>query len=149
MHNLAFSKCRECKGKHRDNTSKTAWLLDSGANRHFTYRRDNFVDYTELEQPETLHTANSTSRIIGEGTIVIRVPNLDGSYRPVTIHGVRHCPDINVNLLSLGTFLCKEGMSVSGSSDQMVLRLHGKPYLVFTPTKPGATLFGVIRALLV
>jgi hypothetical protein len=68
---------------------------------------------------------------------------LDGSYCPVTIHGVRHCPDINVNLLLLGTFLRKEGMSVSGLSDQMVLRLHSKPYLVFTPTKPGATLFGV------
>jgi hypothetical protein len=61
MHNLAFSKCLECKGKHRDNAGKTAWLLDSGANCHFTYRRDDFVDYTELEQPETLHTANSTS----------------------------------------------------------------------------------------
>jgi hypothetical protein len=61
MHNLAFSKCLECKGKHQGNAGKTAWLLDSGANRHFTYRHDNFVNYTKLEQPEILHTANLTS----------------------------------------------------------------------------------------
>jgi hypothetical protein len=73
---------------------------------------------------------------------------LDGSYHPVTIHGVCHCLDINVNLLLLSTFLHNEGMSISGSLDQMVLCVCGKPPLVFTPTKPCVTLFSVNSGLL-
>jgi hypothetical protein len=95
MHNLDYARCNSCKGKGGANAPKSAWLLDSGANKHFTFSQDEFIEYNAWppSKYERLETANSSTKVVGDGTIAINVPNSDGSFRVVTIPGVRHVPD--------------------------------------------------------
>jgi hypothetical protein len=108
------------------------------------FSQDEFIEYNAWppSKYERLETANSSTKVVGDGTIAINIPNSDGSFRVVTIPGVRHVPDLKVNLLLLGCFL-HDGMSVSGSEDRMDLRRNGKTHLTFYPTKPGSTIFGI------
>jgi hypothetical protein len=126
------------------NAPKSAWLLDSGANKHFTFSQDKFIEYNTWPPSRYKHleTANLSTKVVSNGSIAINVPNSDGSFCVVTIPGVCHIPDLKVNLLLLGCFLC-DGMSVSGSEDQMDLQRNGKTHLMFYPTKPGSTIFSI------
>jgi hypothetical protein len=143
VHDNDFAACIRCKGKKRAG-HQTPWLLDSGASKHFTNNLDDYVDYSAWSPSEqkSLTTATSTAKILGEGTVIIRVPDLNGNYRAVRIRGIRYVPNMNTRLLSLGTFL-QEGMNIRGDEQRLVLEKKGKPFMVFQPSGPRDTLFGV------
>ena len=79
--------------------TEAKWMLDSGASRHFTFDINNYVDY-ETTAEVLVRTANSFTKIVGKGTVIITV---DG--KTVRINPVYHIPDLNCCLLSLGQFL--------------------------------------------
>jgi hypothetical protein len=48
--------------------------VDSGASRYITYYKRAFIEYSALQEPITIQTANGTElQAIGQGTIVLRV----------------------------------------------------------------------------
>ena len=47
------------------------WLIDSGASLHYTNDLNDFVDYQELNTIEFVQTANSSARVLGQGTIIL------------------------------------------------------------------------------
>jgi hypothetical protein len=143
VHAIDIATCSRCKGKNCAG-HKTPWLLDSGASNHYTNNLDDYVDYTAWLRSEhrTLSTATSTTKIIGVGTVMIKVPDLNNGYQTVCIWDVRYVPDLTTRLLSLGTFLA-EGMNVQGDDRRLILEHKGKPFMVFEPRGPRNTLFGV------
>jgi hypothetical protein len=127
-----------------DETKPMAWMLDSGASKHFTNSIDDFVDYTPWPKSEQrlLTTATSTTKIVGEGTVIVKARDLNGKFCHVRINGVRYVPELNTRLLSLGTFL-SEGMNVRGDNKRLVLENDGKTFMVFEPRGPRDTIYGV------
>jgi len=76
------------------------WILDTGCSYHMTYKREWFEEFDE-EAGGCVRMGNKTvSRVKGIGTI--RVKNDDGL--SVVLTNVRYIPDMDRNLLSLGTF---------------------------------------------
>jgi hypothetical protein len=143
VHAIDIAACSHCKGKNRAR-HKTPWLLDSGASNHYTNNLDDYVDYTAWPKSEhqTFSTATSTTKIVGVGTVMIKVPDLNRGYQTVCIRNVCYVPDLTTRLLSLGTFLA-EGMNVQGDNRRLILEHKGKPFMVFEPRGPRDTLFGV------
>jgi hypothetical protein len=144
IHRKDTAACSYCKGKGRTQGHRTPWLLDSGASKHFTSNLNDFVAYKAWDPSDhrVLNTATSKSKIVGEGTCIIQVPDIHGHYRAVRIEGVRYVPDLSMRLLSLGVFL-QEGMVIKGREGKLILEQHNKPFMVFEPRSEGDTLYGV------
>lgn len=71
----------------------SSWLIDSGASRHMTSRREWFSEYKELEEPKSIILGNNeTIYAIGEGTI-------NTTLRP--IKDVLYVPLVSQNLFSI------------------------------------------------
>ncbi|KAG7591060.1 Zinc finger CCHC-type superfamily [Arabidopsis thaliana x Arabidopsis arenosa] len=76
------------------------WILDTGCSYHMTCKREWFEEFNE-DAGGTVRMGNKTvSRVKGVGTI--RVKNDDGL--TVVLTNVRYIPEMDRNLLSLGTF---------------------------------------------
>ena len=71
------------------NETEAEWMLDSGASWHFTFDINDYVDY-ETTAEVLVRTANSFTKIIGKGTVIITV---DG--KTVRISPVYHIPDLS------------------------------------------------------
>jgi hypothetical protein len=82
--------CSHCKGKGRTQGHRTPWLLDSGASKHFTSNLNGFVAYKAWDPSDhcVLNTATSESKVVGEGTCMIQVPDIHEHYCAVCIKGV-------------------------------------------------------------
>src|SRR6266576_3280315 len=65
LNNSLNCPCPTCKLKY---TGKASWLCDSGASDHFTYDHRDFVEYEAFPIPQEVKTADSTSKIPGQGT---------------------------------------------------------------------------------
>jgi hypothetical protein len=143
-HNRETAACSACKGKTRTSGATTPWLIDSGASKRFTNCISDFVDYEPWSKArqQKLTTANGQSRIVGEGSVIIRAKNSSGKYRSVCLSHVQYVPDLTTRLLSLGTFL-RSGMTVTGDGDRLILRHNNREYMVFEPRVLRDTLYGV------
>lgn len=138
-HALHYAACASCKGKGKvtsqsaqSSTEYPVWLLDSGASMHFTYSLDDFMEYTQLEEPIPVSTANSSTMVMGFGTIILNCPDATGQ-STVRITPVFYIPDLTSRLLSLGEFL-RNGLSVRGDSQHISLHFRsGKIFMVFYP----------------
>ena len=87
------------------------WVVDSGASRHMTYCRDAFVEYTTLQAPIVIQTANGAEiQAIGQGTVVLKVPNR-GTIIPIALTEVLYAPGLAGSLISV-VQLQDKGISV-------------------------------------
>ena len=125
----------------QDDKSETEaeWMLDSGASQHFTFDINNYVDYETMAEV-LVRTANSFTKIIGKGTVIITV---DG--KTVRINPVYHIPDLSYRLLSLGQFL-RSGLFSRGSAREISLHEEEKEFLTFYPRSEEDSIY-VIRSL--
>jgi hypothetical protein len=77
------------------------WVVDSGASRHMTYCRDAFTEFSALEEPIVIQTANGTElQAVGQGTVVLKVPR-SGSIRLVELTEVLYVPGLAGSLISV------------------------------------------------
>jgi hypothetical protein len=79
--------------------SNDKWVLDTACKFHMSHKRDWFTTYDSVNGGSVLMGNNVACKIIGIGTIKIRMH--DGIVRTLT--NVRHIPDLKKNLISLGT----------------------------------------------
>jgi hypothetical protein len=83
-------------------------LYDSGAMRHISPYKSDFVSYSLLAPPIFLNTTNQQRfPAIGRGTLVIQIPNGD-TESELTLHGALHALSISYTLVSIAA-LDKEG----------------------------------------
>ena len=87
-------------------------LYDSGASRHISPYKTDFIAYTPLSPPVQLNTANQQHfQAIGLGLLPIHVPNGD-AYSELVVHNVLHAPSVAYTLVSLSA-LDAEGYRMS------------------------------------
>lgn len=76
------------------------WVMDTGCSYHMTHKREWFCDLNE-DVGGSVRMGNKTvARVKGVGSI--KVVNEDGAV--IVLSNVRYIPDMDRNLLSLGTF---------------------------------------------
>jgi hypothetical protein len=106
---LHTQKCEKCKHKMVD---RTAWILDSGASKHFTSTKVDFIDYEVISNaPEVQTASKATLRIEGKGTILLNhlVKNRGTRVVKTTrIYPVLYIPGLSVKLLQ-SSFLPFDG----------------------------------------
>jgi hypothetical protein len=82
-------------------TKGLLWVVDSGASRHMTYYKRAFIEYSALQEPITIQTANGTElQAIGQGTVVLRVPR-NGTVSSVALTEVLYAPGLAGSLISV------------------------------------------------
>ena len=75
----------------------SSWVIDSGATIHCTSRRDFFSSYTPGDFGVLRMGNDGSSKIIGRGDVCLQTSN--GTQ--LILKGVRHAPDIRLNLISV------------------------------------------------
>ena len=76
-------------------------LYDSGATRHISPYRDDFITYRTLDPPLFLNAANGQQfPAVGMGSMVVSAPNGDGQSE-LTLESVLHAPSVGFTLVSL------------------------------------------------
>jgi len=130
-----------CSNECDKENEMTEWLADSGASMHFTFDINDFIEYKELAEKIPVSTANSSSQIIGRGTVVLLLE----SGESVRIFPVYYTPDLKVRLLSLGAFI-QEGFHIIGTKNAIDVMERSTPFLTFYPRVEGDSIFS-IRAL--
>jgi len=137
--NVTINHCG-CSSSQIECDKTVEWLADSGASMHFTFDINDFVEYQELAQKIPVSTANSSSHIIGKGTVVL-LQNGES----IRIFPVYYTPDLTVQLLSLGVFM-QMGFHIAGTREYIAVMQKTKPFLLFHPRLPKDSIF-VVRAL--
>ena len=108
----------------------TMWVIDSGASYHMTPDRHSFSTYRQLDGGEVLMGNNASCRMIGIGTVKIRM--FDGVVR--TLCDVRHVRDLRRNLISIGA-LCNFGLKCVIEKDS--LKITNGSLIVMKGVKAG------------
>jgi hypothetical protein len=92
-HMQSYKQCERCKDKIR-----SMWLLDSGASAHFTFEREDFIEYKPVSDRQPVKTVAHTIYVEGIGTVLLRhyINSL-----PITtqIYPVLHIPKMTAKLL--------------------------------------------------
>ena len=60
-----------CPTCHEKRTGNALLMCDSGASDHFTFDHRDFMDYEPFAKPRTVKTADATSLIQGQGTVIL------------------------------------------------------------------------------
>jgi hypothetical protein len=76
-------------------------VVDSGASRHMTYYKEAFIEYSALQEPITIQTANGTElQAIGQGTVVLKVLR-NSTTSTVALTEVLYAPRLIGSLISV------------------------------------------------
>ncbi|CAL1681040.1 unnamed protein product [Lasius platythorax] len=106
--------------------SSEVWLMDSGASRHITYRREWLENYEPVIGEEIRLGDNGVCSVRGTGTVRIQ-KLVDSKWYPSVTEDVLFVPDIRKNLFSVGVCTSKgfnvtfRGQSVSISKEDAVV----------------------------
>ena len=135
-HDVIFSQCAKCRMK-----MSSMWLLDSGASAHFTFSKNDFIEYTSFSESERLPVRTAAHQIFveGSGTVLLR-HYINESLVTTRIHPVLYIPAMSTRLLSMGEFL-QQGMRVTGNSLQISLSHMNHPFVQCKPLISGQTLY--------
>ena len=120
-------------------------LYDSGATRHISPYKSDFISYSPLAPPIFLNTANQQRfPAVGRGTLVINVPN-GSTESELTLHGALHAPAVSYTLVSLAA-LDEEGYHAHIGAGHMELTSPQGERVGRIPRTPGR-LYKVVHAL--
>ena len=96
--------------------SAEAELYDSGASRHITPSRQNFLTYRPINPRPITAADKRVFYAIGSGDLQIQVPN-GTSTTPIVLRDALHAPDIGVTVVSIGR-IAKAGYTVLFEGDR-------------------------------
>ena len=120
-----------CPTCHEKRTGNALLMCDSGASDHFTFDHRDFVSYEPFARPRTVKTADATSLIQGQGTVLLSHMLSNGTKTLVKLFPVLYMPSASARLISTGT-LCRQGY-IATQDDQANIVFKEKdtdlPYL--------------------
>jgi len=127
--NLVAQNKEICFPLHDEAEGHIEWMIDSGASNHFTFDKNDFVEYETITRPIQVQAATATTKVAGKGTIIL-IAN-GSAYR---IGPVYHVPELNCRLLSLGQFH-RSRLYSRGSAREIKLynEYSGLEFLSFYP----------------
>ena len=105
-------------------TLSDGWYIDSGATDHICYDRMLFADYQPLLTPRPVFLGNS-SRVNAYGTGTVHLGNR------ITLTGVLHVPDMELNLFSVEKALCR-GYELAFTPAGCTISHRGKAIMMAT-----------------
>ena len=94
VHALAADS--ECESQRND------WIIDSGATCHICCNKTMFDNMESMDEPQVV-TLGDGRRIetTKQGTVRLKLKQVDGSYKSGTLHDVLYVPELLYNLLSI------------------------------------------------
>jgi hypothetical protein len=82
-------------------TDRLLWVVDSRASRHMTYFKEAFTEYSTLQEPVPIVTANGIElQAIGQGTVVLKVLK-KGTVSLAELTEVLYVPGLTGSLISV------------------------------------------------
>ena len=60
-----------CFPLHDETEGHIEWMIDSGASNHFTFDKNDFVEYETITRPIQVQAATATTKVMGKGTIIL------------------------------------------------------------------------------
>jgi hypothetical protein len=84
------------------NQKEDVWYMDSGAYHHLCWNRSRFTTYQASSGAVQLADGRSLE-CQGIGTVTLKIRGRNGKIDLVTVRNVRHIPDLQEHLLSLGS----------------------------------------------
>jgi len=141
--NLVAQNKESCFPLHDETQGQIEWMIDSGASNHFTFDKNDFIEYETITKPIQVQAATATTKVTGKGTIIL-ITN-GSAYR---IGPVYHVPELNCRLLSLGQFH-RSRLYSRGSARKIKLynEYSGLEFLLFYPRHDKGTTY-IIKTLL-
>jgi hypothetical protein len=112
-----------------------AWLLDTGATSHMTFRRDLFEDFDDNVDGIVYFADRSSLKPSGMGTIRLKLPGL----LDFLLHNVLYLPELQRNLLSL-VHIRQQGHSVHMFGGKVEIRKDSDNMVVMTRMEDGRLL---------
>ena len=76
----------------------TSWVIDSGASIHTISQRDFFTSYASCDFGSVRMGNDGVAKAIGVGNVCLEIDNGN----TLLLRGVKHIPDIRMNLISTG-----------------------------------------------
>ncbi|KAK8921663.1 hypothetical protein KSP39_PZI019972 [Platanthera zijinensis] len=89
--------CLQCSGSSCQDCVDTDWIVDGGASYHCTPHRDYFYTYSAGDHGVIRMANSGESLIVGSGDV-----HLETELGKIVLKGVRHIPDLRMNLISVG-----------------------------------------------
>ncbi|GKE14652.1 retrovirus-related pol polyprotein from transposon TNT 1-94, partial [Tanacetum coccineum] len=108
---------------------KSAWIMDSGASRHFCNNKRLFHQFEEVADGEQVYMGNDgTARVIGKGKVFLKFT----SGKTLALNNVLYVPSLRRNMVS-GSLLVREGLKVTLEGDKVIITRNndfvGKGYV--------------------
>ena len=108
-------------GKMKD---ADVWLLDSGASRHISFRREWFKSFSPCAGEEVVLGDNCSCEVRETGVVEIR-KLVDKEWSSSVIENVLFVPTFRKNLFSVGASV-KRGLEVNFSENRVLILKQGK-----------------------
>ena len=90
------------------------WLVDTGADQHFCHSREQFDSYTQNTNITSINIANSPSRPLGSGTVVLQCILSNRKTVLLILKNIIYLPIVLVNLFRAGKLLDQYNGHVGG-----------------------------------
>ena len=100
------------------------WLLDSGASRHISFKREWFTDFSITSGEYVMLGDNGECEVRGVGTVKIR-KFVNNEWFSSTIENVLYVPKLRKNLFSVGMCAAR-GYNVTFSEKRVVISRRGE-----------------------
>lgn len=95
------------------------WLMDSGASRHMTFRREWFSEFWSVAGEYVSLGDNKQCEVTGKGTVTVN-KEVNGKWSEARLENVLYVPAIKKNLFSVGACTSKR-ITVSFKEDKVML----------------------------
>jgi len=136
--------CAKC-----EDTTKTPWLLDSGASMHVTFDESDFSDYQLIKDSPKIRTASKGSFLYmkGMGSVfvkhqVISNDRLTSEQVVTRLYPVFHIPNLDVRLLLVGEFMFKHGSYIHGDINSIgIFNHHNQKMIEFLKRNRSETVY--------
>ena len=100
------------------------WLLDSGASRHISFKREWFTDFSVTSGEYVMLGDNRECEVRGVGTVKIR-KFVNNEWTSSTIEYVLYVPKLRKNLFSVGMCVAR-GFDVTFSENRVMISRRGE-----------------------
>ncbi|KAJ3557795.1 hypothetical protein NP233_g11654 [Leucocoprinus birnbaumii] len=143
---LAPSNSREARRVYMATTHRyndhSEILLDSAASCHMFSNRDLFLTYEEVKNDHISTGGSHRIAVEGRGTIRMFTRVHPEFLSTVTLENVLHVPELNANLVSLGT-LQRAGAIIQGIGNGISISINNEETLLATLMGTSGTLYRI------
>jgi hypothetical protein len=127
------------------NQKEDVWYMDSGAYHHLCWNRSRFTTYQASSGAVQLADGRSLE-CQGIGTVTLKIRGRNGKIDLVTVRNVRHIPDLQEHLLSLGS-IESQGNEIAMKNGKCIVTRTKDRVVLATGTRIGNGRLYLLRSM--